>query len=210
MEWQAAALKPCSPRDLWRWLDQLAALDHAGPNGILTGRLDLDRAGLIGQSPGAVVGSQACRLDRRLRAGLLEEGFMPADVVRDGLQQPIMFITRDADSMRRERQAAGGWSETDIEETLSTMRAVYERLPGDGYYVQVTGMFHLDMTDAPFLSSLVPWPGLTGPIGAERAHGIINAYSLAFFDRELRGRPARLLDGPPPRFPEVTFESRRR
>ena len=71
-------------------------------------------------------------------------------------------------------------------------------------------MFHLDMTDAPLLSSLVPWPGLAGPIGAERVHGIINAYSLAFFDRELRGRPAPLLDGPPPPFPEVTFEARRR
>ncbi len=201
---------PYLARDALFTLDQLAALDQADPNGILTGRLDLDRAGLVGQSLGAVVGSEACRLDRRLRAGLLEEGFMPADVVRDGLRQPIMFITRDADSMRRERQAAGGWSETDIEETLHTMRTVYERLPGDGYYVQIAGMFHLDMTDAPFLSSLVPWPGLSGPIGAERAHGIINAYSLAFFDRKLRHRPARLLDGPPPRFPEVTFEARRR
>ena len=176
----------------------------------MTGRLDLDRAGLIGHSLGAIVGSEACRLDRRLRAGLLEEGLMPADVVRDGLQQPIMFIARDADDMRLERQAAGGWSEPDIDETLHTMRTVYERLPGDGYYVRIAGMFHLDMTDAPLLSSLVSWPGLTGPIGGERAHAIVNAYSLAFFDRELRHRPAPLLDGPPARFPEVTFEARRR
>jgi len=196
-------------RDALFTLDQLGALHHVDPSGILTGRLDLERAGLIGQSLGAVVGGEACRLDRRLRAGLLEEGFMPADVVRSGLQQPIMFITRDGDDMRLEREVAGGWSERDIEETLHTMRTVFDRLPGDGYHVRIKGMFHLDMTDAPFLSSLVPWPGLTGPIGAERAHGIINAYSLAFFDRELRHRPAPLLDGPPPQFPEVTFEARR-
>ena len=65
-------------------------------------------------------------------------------------------------------------------------------------------------TDAALLAPFVPWPGLEGPIGAARAHKIINAYSLAFFDRELRGAHPRLLDGPSPRFPEVLFESRRR
>jgi predicted dienelactone hydrolase len=189
-------------------LDQLESLERAS-NDRFTGRLDLQRVGLVGHSFGAVVGAQACHLDRRIRAGLLEDAFMPADVVRAGLQQPMMFLTRDADSMRRERRDAGGWPETDIRETLDTMRAVYERLPGDGYYVQVPGMFHLDMTDAPFLTSLVSWPGLTGPIGGTRAHRIVNAYSVAFFDHELRGRAAPLLDGPSDRFPEVIFERRR-
>jgi hypothetical protein len=175
----------------------------------LSARSGASRAGLVGHSLGAIVGGEACRLDPRLRAGLLEEAFMPADVVRGGLQQPTMFIARDADSMRLERRTAGGWSEADIRETLDTMRAVYQRLPGDGYYVEVPGMFHLDMTDAPFLSALVSWPGFTGPIGADRAHRIINTYSVAFFDRALRGRPAPLLAGPSPQFPEVRFESRR-
>ena len=201
---------PHLARDVSFTLDQLAALAHADPNGVLTGRLDLERVGLIGHSLGAVVGAEACRVDARLCAGLLEEGFMPADVVRDGLEQPIMFITRPDDSMRLEREVAGGWPEADIDETLRTMRIVYEHLPGDGYYVQIPEMFHLDMTDAPLLSARVAWPGLAGPIGADRAHRIINAYSLAFFDRELRHEPAPLLDGPPQEFPEVTLESRRR
>jgi predicted dienelactone hydrolase len=50
-------------------LDQLVALNRSDPNGILTGRLDLQRAGLFGMSMGAVVGGEACRLERRLRAG---------------------------------------------------------------------------------------------------------------------------------------------
>src|SRR4029450_3401616 len=87
--------------------------------------------------------------------------------------------------MRLERRRSGGWSEPVIHETLSTMRAVYERLPGDGYYVQVPGVFHADMTDVPMLASRA---GLSGPVGVQRAHQIINAYSLAFFDRHLKGR----------------------
>ncbi len=136
-------------------------------------------------------------------------GVVSDDVVRTGLQGPTMFLTRDADSMRLERSTAGGWAEADIQETLNTMRAAYESLPGDGYYVQVPGMFHLDMTDAPYFSTIFPWPGFSGPIGGDRAHRIVNAYSVAFFDRELRDRPAPLLDGPTPQFPEVLFESRR-
>jgi hypothetical protein len=201
---------PHLARDVSFTLDQLAAVAHADPDGLLTRRLDLERAGLIGHSMGAVVGAEACRVDERLRAGLLEEAFMPTDVVRNGLVQPIMFIARPADSMRLEREVAGGWSEADIDEHLRTMRVVYEHLPGDGYYVQIPGSFHLDMTDAPLLSALVAWPGLTGPIGGDRAHRIVNAYSLAFFDRELRHEPAPLLDGPAQQFPEVTLESRRR
>jgi hypothetical protein len=44
------------------------------------------------------------------------ETFMPAEVVRAGLRQPTMFITRDADTMRLERRRSGGWSEPDIHE----------------------------------------------------------------------------------------------
>jgi hypothetical protein len=111
---------------------------------------------------------------------------VPADVVRAGLRKPTMWITRDADAMRLERRRAGGWSEADIDEHLTTMRAVFERLPGAGYYVQVPSVFHLDMTEAPSLSPLASRLGL-GPIGAPRAHQTINAYSLAFFDRHLKG-----------------------
>jgi hypothetical protein len=50
--------------------------------------------------------------------------------------------------------------------------------------------------------------GLSGPVGVQRAHQIINAYSLAFFDRHLKGRPAALLDGPAARYPEVLLETR--
>jgi pimeloyl-ACP methyl ester carboxylesterase len=191
-------------------LDQLVALNQADPNGILTGRLDLGRAGLFAHSLGAVVGAEAGRLEPRLRALLLEDAFMPAEVVRTGLQQPTMWITRDADTMRLERRRAGGWPEPSIEEHLTTMRAVFERLPDDGYYLQVPGMFHVDMNDVPLLLPLLASRlGLSGPIGAQRAHRIVNAYSLAFFDRHLKGQPAVLLDGPAAQYPEVLFETRR-
>ena len=134
---------------------------------------------------------------------------MPTDVVQSGVQQPAMWVTRDAEPMRLERRSAGAWSERDVSEHQTTMRAVLEGLPGDGYCVQVPGMFHVDLTDIPLLSPLAPRLGLTGPIGVRRAHHIVNAYSVAFFDRHLKGRPLALLDGPAEQFPEAMFETRR-
>jgi hypothetical protein len=185
-------------------LDQLAGLNQADPNGILTGTLDLQRAGIFGHSGGGIVGGEACRLEPRLRACLLEDAPMTADVVQAGLLQPAMWITRDAETMRLE-----GWPQSEIDEHQTTMRGVFESLPGDGYFVRLPGMFHLDMTDLPFLSPLASRLGLSGPIGAERAHRIIDAYSVAFFDRYLKGVPAVLLDQPAEEYPEVLFETRR-
>jgi hypothetical protein len=51
--------------------------------------------------------------------------------------------------------------------------------------------------------------GLVGPIDAQRSRSILDSYTLAFFDRHLKGLPAALLDGPSEQFPEVLFETRR-
>jgi predicted dienelactone hydrolase len=190
-------------------LDQLAALNQADPNDILTGRLDLQRAGIFGMSLGGIVAGEACRLEPRLQACLVMDAPMPTDVVQSGLQQPSMWITRDAGTMRLERQQAGGWPEDEIQAHLTSMRAVYNSLPGDGYFVQVPGIFHINFTDVPLWSPLFSWMGAVGPIDAQRAFHIINAYSLAFFNRHLKGLPAALLDGPAEQYPEVNFETRR-
>jgi predicted dienelactone hydrolase len=197
---------PYFAQDVSFTLDQLAAINNADPHKILTNKLDLQRTGTFGVSFGGMVAAAACLQDARLKACLVMDVLMTAAVVQQGLQQPSMWITRDAATMRLEREKAGGWTEQDIEQTQRTMRAVYNRLPGAGYFVQVPGMFHVDLTDVDLLSPLAQMIGFSGPIGAERAHEIINAYSLAFFDRHLKGRPAALLDGPAEEYPDVIFE----
>ncbi len=192
---------PYFAQDVSFTLDQLTVLNTADPNGMLTGRLDLHHVGTFGISLGAMVASEACHRDARLKACLMMDAAMPADVVQAGLRQPGMWITRPASSMQLE-----GWSETDITQTLSTMQAVFNKEPaGDGYYVSIPGMFHVNFTDGPYFTPLAQQIGLTGPINAQRGFAIINAYSLAFFDQHLEGRPAALLDGPSKQYPEVLF-----
>ena len=169
-------------------------------------KLDVQRAGVFGVSLGGIVSAEACHLEHRFRAWLVVEAPMPADVVKSGLQQPSIWITSDADTWRLQR-----WSDRDVMQH-QTMRAVFESLPGDGYFVQVPRMLHLNLTDVPLLI-YAPFGrrlGLFGPIDAHRVHRLVNAHTLAlFFDRHLKGKPATLLDGPAAQYPEVRFDTSR-
>jgi len=204
----ASSIVPFLTQDISFVLDQLAVLNQADPNHILTGRLNLQRMGAFGVSLGGIVVGETCLREPRIRACLMMDAPMASDVVGAGLAKPSMWITRDAASMRLERERAGGWSEADIEAHQTSMRAVFASVPRAGYFVQVPGTFHSNFMDVPNWTPLASWLNLAGPIDGQRAHDIINAYSLAFFDHHLLGRPAALLDGPAERYPEVQFESR--
>jgi len=205
---QGGSLVAYLAQDVVFTLDQLESLNRADPNAILTGKLDLRRVGVFGISLGGIVVGEACRRDQRLRACLVMDAAMPTDVVRAGLRQPTMWITRDAASMRLERQRAGGWPEVEIEAHQTSMRAVYEGLSGAGYFVRVPGMFHGNFTDIAVWTPMASRLGVAGPISPQRAHDIVNAYTLAFFDRHVYGRPAKLLEGPAGEYPDAVFESR--
>jgi predicted dienelactone hydrolase len=200
---------PYLAQDVSFTLNQLATLHQADPNAILTGRLDLKQVGTFGVSLGGIVGSEACRIEQRLRACLFMDAPMPVEVVKSGLQQPALWITRDVETMRLERRRSGGWLEEEISVHQTSMRAAFARSQGAGYFVQVPGMFHVNLTDIPYWSPLLPWLGITGPIDAERAHHIINAYSLSFFNRHLLGRTETLMDAPASQYHEVIFNARK-
>ncbi len=200
----AEGILPYLVRDATFVLDQLEALNEDDPRGILTHRLDLGRRGMFGVSLGGMITAEASRIDPRLKAGLIMDVYMPADVVASRLDQPMMWISRPAATIRLE-----GWDEAQIDDIHASMRAVFERLRGDGYIVLEPGMFHIDFSDGRLLSPLIEARGISGPIDGERARAILNAYVLAFFERHLRGRPAPILDGPTAQFPELIVETRR-
>ncbi|MFT3944081.1 MAG: hypothetical protein QM705_09735 [Ancrocorticia sp.] len=113
----------------------------AGENGILTGALDLDSVGIFGTSLGSMASAQACHNDPRIKACLMMDAAMPVAVAQSGLRQPAMWLTREADLMRLEREKSGGWNEDEIRVTQGTMRAAFEKSgsagdagePADGY-----------------------------------------------------------------------------
>ncbi len=194
---------PYLARDVSFTLNRLASLNTNDPDGILTGRLDLQHVGIFGISLGAIVASEACHMDIRLKACLLMDAAMPANVVQARLKQSAMWLTRPASDMRLEK-----WKASDITQALSTMRAVYDKEPaGDGYYVEIPGMFHVNFTDAPYYSPIAHVLGLSGPINAQRGFDIVNAYTMAFFNKVLQQQSSPLLSGQSKQFSDVIFET---
>jgi len=193
--------------DLRFVLSQVEILDH--DDSILAGHIDTGRAGAFGVSLGGYLAPEACYRDQRFRACLAVDAGKTAAVARDGLVQPLMIIGRDADVIRAERSKAGGWPEVEIAHTIDTQRALFEHNRADAYYVTMNGMYHVNWTDAPIWTPIIRWIGLAGPIDPYRGFAETNAYTLAFFDRYLKGKPAPLLDEAPGREPYARLELRR-
>jgi hypothetical protein len=57
----------------------------------------------------------------------------------------------------------------------------------------------------PAFSPLAPYLGLKGRLNGEQVSKIINAYTLAFFDRYFRGDSGTILDKPSEKYPEMIY-----
>ncbi len=195
---------PFLAADLRFVLDKLEVLDRN--DSVFADHLDLGKVGVFGMSLGGYVGPEACRLDKRFRACLTVDAGQTAVVAREGLDQPVMIMSRDAEIMREERAEAGGWPEAEITHTIGDQRALFEHSRSDAYYLTMNRMYHVNWTDAPIWSPLVRWMGLTGPGDPYRGFEQTNAFSLAFFNHYLKGELAPLLESVPANWPDLRLE----
>ncbi|MET7402649.1 acetylhydrolase [Dactylosporangium sp. NPDC005572] len=159
--------------------------------------LDLRRIGMFGWSKGATATALVMNEDRRVRAGLGFDGPMQSGPPPADLDRPFMLMTA----------AFSRAAEPSVEE-------FWTRLHGWRLNVQADGARHGAYCDHQWLipqlariagmsdEDVAGWIGTLDPARAVR---IQQAYPLAFFDRHLRHRRQRLLEGPSPAFPEVRF-----
>lgn len=165
-------------------------IDMVAEDPHLRGCVDVSRVGVMGVSLGGTVAAAAASLDDRIAACLMMDAVMPAGVASGGLPCHALWLTRPEEDMRRERRHAGGWPEPVIAETLRSMTdALAQQRPGTtGRLVSIPGMYHIDFTDAPHWFPWARWVGLSGRIGARRAHRVIARAATPFFRSALRGR----------------------
>ena len=172
---------------------------------ILTQHIDLTKIGVFGVSLGGIVAAEASVKDNRIKACLIMESRISKNVMEAGIQIPTMIITRSAETMRLERKKSGGWTEKDIEIHQYTMKNIYDRLPSDGYFIQIPKIFHIDFLDLPLWFPYGKYIGLTGEMETKQAHQIINDFSVAFFDKALMGISSEFLKYPEKKYPEIVY-----
>jgi predicted dienelactone hydrolase len=152
-------------------------------------RLDLTRVGVFGMSFGGAAAGVFCAQDPRCKAGMNMDGFQHGALAEHPLAVPFLYFA-----------AGEGVHEND---------AIYAGSRGDFYSVQVRHTEHGNFSDASLVLPILKYVGVLGSIRSEKMERILNAYSLAFFQKYLQGRPASLLDGPSPagQYSEVVFRA---
>lgn len=190
-----ASYLAADPRAVLDWLSTAA-----NP---LRASMDLERVGAMGMSLGGYTTSQWCTGDPRVRACLIMDAPMTVDAIARRFTVPTLWMTRSADDM-----AAEGWPAVEVRHVDGTQRAAYRTATGDAWYVTVDGLFHADLTDAPYGAPGLSLLGMTSRKAGGRVHEIMRTLTLDFFDRTVRGsdRPS-TLDAPP--WPDVHIDARR-
>jgi hypothetical protein len=169
-------------------MDELTRMNAGGQAGRFAGRLDLSRVGVFGMSFGGATAGQVCLVDSRCQAGINMDGSQFGSLRDSAIARPFM-VMYDA--------AFEGMNDF-----------VYEQARDAVYRVTIQGSLHGDFTDMALASSSLKGIGMFGSIEGQRMVRILSDYTLAFFDRHLKGKEVSLLDRPSPAYPEVDFESR--
>ncbi len=163
-------------------MDELERINAGQGDSVFAGKLDMARLGVFGMSFGGQTAFETFAADDRCKAGISLDG---GGAIQRRLSKPFFFF----------------FSEENMGHVCLYLGA------GDlGHVALVEGTTHIDFTDFSLFSPVVKL-GFLGRIGGPRICGILNAYTLAFFDKYLKGKDVHLLDGPSPDYPEVKFPS---
>jgi len=170
-------------------LDELTGAHAAWPWARL---IDPSRIGMAGHSIGGAAAIAALVADSRILVGADMDGMIPTPIPAGGLARPFLFLGKQAN------YTPGG------EGSVTTWERDWKLLTGWKRWLVVAGAVHASFTDLALLADQAGID-LAPHLPGARSLEITRAYVRALFDQHLRGEPQLLLDGPSPRFPEVTF-----
>lgn len=177
--------------DLRFALDQLTRIEGGELADPLRGHLDLGRIGVLGHSVGGMTAAEFCQRDTRVRACSNLDGVvaaMPAYVApASGIDRPFLFMQKAFPAVRGETKDAA-------EQRVNMLRARADTVfagvrDGRSYRVTITGATHESFSDLEVLTKDAP--------RHQQLLALVRDYVRAFFDRNLKGDTATLLDREP-------------
>jgi predicted dienelactone hydrolase len=165
----------------------------------LAGSLNLSEVGMFGWSLGGAASAQAMHDDPRVKAAINMDGTFWGSSGTEGVNRPFLLLTGDDNTEQNDPRIAPFLA-------AST---------GPKLHLALANSQHPTFSDfEELVPELAPALGLTpdqvaaavGTIDPKTAVTDERAYIGAFFGKYLRNRDNHLLDGPSPRFPDISFE----
>lgn len=188
-------------------IDSLETGDIGDAGKILNGHMELNRIGLFGHSLGGAASAQVGREREEVSAVIDIDGTMIGDIT--GLDANDRDIVTDESYTKPVMMMYGSlFLDNEAKETayLPNIHA-YENDTEAAYSLCIKDSGHLNFTDlsriSPFLSGMLG----VGKIDSQECLKIMDAYTLAFFDRYIKEQPSTLLEGENV-YPEAIFDKR--
>jgi predicted dienelactone hydrolase len=178
-------------------LDQVERLDRE-PGGRFEGRLDLSRIGMLGWSFGGATSVEMAIRDPRVKAAVDQDGQLFGRAQTTGSSKPVLLLHNTSDPVADAKEADRPVFRKLVDMTRAWTKDFVARSTGPVYEVSIEKTTHGHFSDLTLF-----FPRDSTRLDPRRAHTIINAYTLDFFEHHLKGRPSELLAGPSPRFSEV-------
>jgi dienelactone hydrolase len=170
-------------------LNELQRLDRHDPDGILTGRMDMNQVGIFGYSFGGAVAAELCRTDRRFLAGADLDGNIFGEALSRGIEQPFLFVYGSVAALPSRSTSVPALARNtcqngddlrryiDNHDLRSVLRSLEEH---GGYRLVLIGATHINFCDSVFYSPLQKWRG-AGQIERYHAQRIISDHLHRFF-----------------------------
>jgi len=203
MEYLGGSSFPLWIEDSRYVLDRIEALNREpGP---FKGRLDLGRIGMLGWSFGGAAAIEMLHLDRRVKAAVNHDGRLFGTVLTEPVKGPFMLFHHGQDDVASAPEAQRAAVREMFAEVAAYDSALAARARGDWYDLTIARTNHGHFSDLPLFLKTFQDTSLVAP---RRAHEVITTYTLAFFDRYLKGIKSPLLEAPSPDYPEIRFRRR--
>jgi predicted dienelactone hydrolase len=200
-DWLNNDVFPTWTADASYTLDKIAELERT-PGQLFYKRLDLSGIGMMGWSFGGAVAIQMSRDDPRVKAAVDQDGQLFGNVRDKGTPRPFMLMHHGLVDKPPKSDQVDAMKEL-VAMTKAWDRSLVEHSTSDRYEMTIAKTQHGHFSDL-----LLFFPRNPAELDPRRAHEIITAYTLAFFDHYLRGQSSDLLKAPSGRYPEVKFEKR--
>ena len=186
--------------DIGLVIDELETINPSVELDFLSGLFDLNKIGVFGHSTGAGATVEFCLLDTRCKAALAmdlwSEPISP-EIQKLSLTQPIMLLHSE------------NWDSLDTPERNYGLDGILvDNSANEVIEITLQGTKHYDFSSLPLLSPLTVNLGLKGPIDGQLVLEIINAETVAFFDRYLLGDETISLEDVADLYPEVLWGMR--
>ena len=166
----------------------------------LSDMVDLDRIGLLGHSTGGGAAVEFCLIDDRCQAllgmDIWAEPALP-EILALRLTQPTLSMLSES-----------WYYPNEPDRNYELLGTLAEGAESGMDEIALMGTRHYDFTSLPMLTPLAAQLGLKGPIPGTLGLEIINAESVAFFDKYLKGEGKVSLEEISDRYPESIWIER--